>query len=411
MSFDFLNQPLASFFLLPWKFAVFTLFLLITRPLSFTLRKYLIVLGSLLLLIALTSVNYILLFLIFSAALYFILYQAQTWSFKKPFSYILSLLVLIFYFLCLDWQRLASPWTGDGVHQFGIAYALCRYLALILEVGKGASLPKNPLDYFVFAFFQPTFLNGPIERYEPFRERMEKPVPFEPKIIFVQLLRILGGCVKLYLSTKAFNIDWDVYFNTPQELSYAYLWWGMYLRAITFYLLVSGANDLTIACSALGGFRISENYNYPYFRRNLAEFWRTWHMTLTNFLRDYLYIPLGGNRKHVYLNYLIVFLVIAFWHVTSMAFLIWGLWHGLGLCFLKLWRDFWKKVEQKDRPGFLRALQKTVRRFPRLSYGLSMLFTFHYVALSWLPFWGGHPQGLSMILRLISGNHWYLFEW
>jgi alginate O-acetyltransferase complex protein AlgI len=185
----------------------------------------------------------------------------------------------------------------------------------------------------------------------------------------------------------------------------------MYVRAISFYLLVSASNDIKIACAALGGFRLHENYDYPYFKRNLALFWRSWHMTLIRFLRDYIYIPLGGNRKHVYFNILVVFLSAAFWHVTGKAFLLWGLWHGLGMCIFRYWQDFWKGVEHRNRKGLLLSLQSWSRAHSRFVGIFSTLLTFHFVALGWLPFWGGHPQGASMILRIISGNRWKLFEW
>jgi D-alanyl-lipoteichoic acid acyltransferase DltB (MBOAT superfamily) len=104
-------------------------------------------------------------------------------------------------------------------------------------------------------------------------------------------------------------------------------------------------------------------------------------------------------------------MMIAMWHVTSVAFVIWGLWHGLGMCILKLWLEFWGKVETKNTAGLARSLQLWSRGHPRTASLASTVFTFHYVALGWLPFWGGHPQGLSMILRILSGNHWKLFVW
>ena len=134
-------------------------------------------------------------------------------------------------------------------------------------------------------------------------------------------------------------------------------------------------------------------------------------MTLVRFLRDYLYIPLGGNRRHVYLNYLLIFMAIALWYVTGSAFVIWGLWHGLGMCALRLWQNLWKKVGLQKVPGTFCSLQRWAGRHPLTVRISSTLFTFHFVALGWLPFWGGHPQGLSMILRILSGNRWRLFEW
>ncbi len=418
MAFDF--KALDAWMMTPvWGQAIFTrsrfvfvALLLAIRYLPRAVRNPALLLLSLVIITRTTSIFYASLFLSFSVLLYLGCSYLQGCQRKRFYSYVFSGSLVLLFFLFMNWKGLASPWTGSLVHQFGIAYALFRFLYVILDVGRGTLLPADPLEFFVYAFFLPTFFQGPIERLSEFSGNLREET--RPRISWQStgwnMLRMAGAFLKVWAATRFFDLDWKVYFDYPQGLSYGFLWWGMYARAISFYLFVSAANDLTIASSAMAGYHIHENYHHPYFKRNLAEFWRSWHMTLFRFLKDYVYIPLGGNRRHVYWNILVVFMAVAMWHVTSWAFVIWGLWHGIGMCLLRVWQNYWKSMETASS-GVARGLQLWGRGHPRLVGFASMVFTFHFVAIGWLPFWGGHPQGLSMILRLISGNHWKLFVW
>lgn len=410
---DFLISPLFDHILLTKGLVLFTLFLLAIRFLSPFARNLTLLLASLVLIEIVTSPFYTFAFVAFTGGLYYLLFWIQWSGRKKLYSHLIAGGLVLFYFLLLDLPAFETPWTGSMVHRFGIAYSLFRLLAVTLDVGRGKPLPPDPLDFFVYAFFFPTFFMGPIERLDEFRKNISDET--RPSLSWSEtgsnLIRIATAFAKGWVVLRFLELDWKTYFDTPQNLSYGFLLWGMYARSVGWYLIASAANDFTIACGALAGYRISENYDYPYFRRNLAEFWRTFHMTVIRFMRDYLYIPLGGNRRHLYRNLLIVFMAIALWHQTTAAFVIWGLWHGMGICALKLWQDFWKRVELHKVPGTLCKAQRWGRRHPTLVRVASTVITFHYVSLGWLPFFGGHPQGLSMILRLISGNRWRLFEW
>lgn len=407
----FLISPLFEGVLLTKSLVLFTFFLLSIRFLPDFSRKLILLMVSLILIDIATSPVYLTALIFFAGTLYYLLFWLQWNPRKRRYSFILSAAIGIFYFLLLDLPALSSPWTGPMVHRFGVAYSLFRFLQVTLDVGRGEPLPADPLDYFIHVFFVPTFFQGPIERLGEFRNNLTDRPPLSWGETGSSLIRIGTAFIKGWATLKFFELDWKAYFDYPQASSYAFLLWGMYARAIGFYLFVSAANDLTIACCAIAGYRIHENYDYPYFRRNLALFWRSWHMTLVRFIRDYIYIPLGGNRRHVYLNYLIIFFAIAMWHVTSKAFIIWGLWHGVGMCALRAWQNFWKKVEARNPSDPFRSCQLWARRHPSTIRIVSTIFTFHYVALGWLPFWGGHPQGLGMIVRILTGNHWKLFEW
>jgi D-alanyl-lipoteichoic acid acyltransferase DltB (MBOAT superfamily) len=407
---DFLISPVLPYTLLSKGLILFTFFLLLIRFLPDFPRNLILLLVSLALIDIATSPFYVFLFIVMVGMVYYALLWIQWSRWKKEICYAMAGLLVVLFFLFMDLPAFRSPWTGSMVHRFGIAYSLFRILSVILDVGRGEPLPVEPLEYFLFCFFIPTFSQGPIERLGEFRQNLEGRPSLTWSETGSNLIRIAGAFLKGWVVLRFLSFDWKAYFDYPQQFSYGFLVWGMYVRAISFYLFVSAANDLTIACSAIAGYHLHENYDYPYFKRNLAGFWRSWHMTLVRFLRDYIYIPLGGNRRRIYFNYFLVFMSIALWHVTSAAFVIWGLWHWSGMCFLKGWQNFWKKIEEKES-GFLRGSQLWARRHPRWTFLVGVLVTFHFVALSWMPFWGGHPQGLSMILRLISGNHWKLFVW
>jgi alginate O-acetyltransferase complex protein AlgI len=407
---EFLISPLFDHLLLTKGLALFTLFLLVIRFLPDFARNLTLLIASLVLIEITTSPLYTFLFVAATGLLYYLLFWIQWSPRKKFFCFVIAAVIVLFYFLLQSHPSFETVWTGSMVHRFGVAYSLFRLLSVTFDVARGRPLPADPLDFFVYAFFYPTFFMGPIERLDEFRENLSGRTSLSRRDTGSYLLRLGGALVKGWVVFHFLEIDWKQYFDYPQQHSYGYLIWGMYARSIGWYLIASAANDFTIGCSALAGYKISENYDYPYFRRNLAQFWRTFHMTLVRFMRDYLYIPLGGNRRHIYLNYLIVFMAIALWHVTGKAFVIWGLWHGIGMCVLRFWQNFWLRVEGREK-GRLRSLQRWSRAHPRLMHFLGAVVTFHYVSLGWLPFFGGHPQGLSMILRIVSGNRWKLFEW
>lgn len=161
----------------------------------------------------------------------------------------------------------------------------------------------------------------------------------------------------------------DAVFATPaNELGFGLAWVGIICYALQIYFDFSGYSDMAIGLGRMFGFRFLENFNYPYIAQSLQEFWRRWHISLSSWFRDYLYIPLGGNRVgpvRTYLNLFIVFLLCGLWHGASWNFIIWGLIHG---CFLVL-----------ERAGLGRLLAAS----PRL---LRHVYTLFVVCMAWVFF-------------------------
>ena len=120
----------------------------------------------------------------------------------------------------------------------------------------------------------------------------------------------------------------------PHELNTPIAWLGLVCYTLQIYFDFSGYSDMAIGLMRMFGFRVLENFNYPYISQSIREFWRRWHISLSNFFRDYLYIPLGGNRRgkaRAYANLVIVFLLCGLWHGASWTFIVWGIWHGVFL--------------------------------------------------------------------------------
>lgn len=152
--------------------------------------------------------------------------------------------------------------------------------------------------------------------------------------------------------------------QTPDVVTVPGLWMATYAYAIKIYFDFAGYSDLAIGAALLFGYRVPENFDSPYLRRNLSEFWRHWHISLSSWIRDYLFIPLGGSRvprPRAALNLLLVMALCGLWHGAAWNFVAWGLWHGAGLGVLRLW----------PRP------------LPRL---LATFLTFQYVCLGWVLF-------------------------
>lgn len=165
-------------------------------------------------------------------------------------------------------------------------------------------------------------------------------------------------------------------------LTTAGAWCGVIFFALQIYFDFSGYSDMAIGLGRIFGFHYFENFNYPYISRSVSEFWRRWHISLGAFFRDYIYIPLGGNRRHVYLNYLVVWFLTGLWHGASWNFILWGLWFGL---FISLERLF---------------LRKWLERIPRL---FSHLYLILVVLIGWVLFYFTDLSSMWTVLGRMFG--------
>jgi len=237
----------------------------------------------------------------------------------------------------LHWESAFLP-LGISFFTFEfIHYAADRYQ------GK---LPKdNVADYLAFIFFFPTMVAGPIKRFGYFAPGLDQSHTKTPKQRWGDwergITRILTGLVKKFAVADVMTAFTN-HLNRD-DIAVAHRWvlplWVL-AYGVKIYFDFSGYSDIAIGSTRLFGMQIPENFDWPYFRTNIAEFWRHWHMSLYRWLVDYVYIPLGGSRvvrPRIYLNIMITMLVSGIWHGAGLNFVAWGAWHGVLLCIHRLW--------------------------------------------------------------------------
>ena len=262
----------------------------------------------------------------------------------------------------------------EVVLPIGISFYTFQGISYVVDLYRGdLDRPRPLIDVMFFISFFPHLVAGPIVRAASFLPQLERPP--NPSRVFVSLgvMLILWGVFK-----KAVVANWlavslvDKAFLDPLAYGTVDLLAATYGYAVQIYCDFSAYSDIAIGVAALLGYRFQRNFNQPYRAETLADFWRRWHMSLSSWLRDYLYIPLGGSRRgklRTYFNLLLTMVLGGIWHGAAWKFVIWGALHG-GM--LAVERAFSRGVQNAARPPWRRAL--------------AILFTFHFVCLCWIVF-------------------------
>ena len=229
-----------------------------------------------------------------------------------------------------------QPMTGMALPAImGVSYITFQVISYNVDIYRGKYEPeRNLLRYSLFVAYLPHVFIGPIERYDHFRLTAFRDRRITWDGISGGAVRVVWGLFKkLVIASRAGVIvsaisgDTEVYFG-----AYAFL--AMLMYSIQLYADFSGGMDIVLGVSHMLGIHLSENFDAPYFSQSVQEFWKRWHITLGSWLRDYVYIPLGGNRKgqlRKYLNLVITFLVSGLWH--GVSYVLWGLFNGIFVCF------------------------------------------------------------------------------
>lgn len=220
-----------------------------------------------------------------------------------------------------------------GFMPIGISFYMLQSLGYLIDVYKGSiTAEKNPVRYAVFVSFFPTVLSGPIQRGSDLLTQLREGRDFDYEKAHSGLYYLLWGyLLKLVMSDRLgalVGFAYDKYDVMPG----AVMLWATILYAIQLYCDFAGYSALAIGTGRLLGFDLQENFSQPYFSLSIKDFWNRWHISLSSWLRDYIYIPLGGNRNgkiRKYLNLMITFLVSGLWHGSGLNFLIWGGLHGV----------------------------------------------------------------------------------
>ncbi len=261
----------------------------------------------------------------------------------------------------VGWMKVALP--------IGISFFTFQSITYTLDVYRGTTPPSEKLtDYVLYIMMFPQLIAGPIVNYNSVAAQLvERTSTMEDRVVgFYRFIIGLGKKV-LIANTLAAYAD-QVFAMNYADLATSTAWIGILSYTFQIYFDFSGYSDMAIGLGKMMGFKFPENFNDPYTSRSVTEFWKRWHMTLGNFIMNYLYIPLGGNRKgkgRMYLNLWLCFLLSGLWHGASWTFVLWGAFHGLFICADKL---------------FLKDLLKKAGKWP------AVILTFFVVNMGWVLF-------------------------
>lgn len=214
----------------------------------------------------------------------------------------------------------------------GVSFFTFQGIAYVVDVYTRQVKPApNPVRYALYAALFPHLVAGPIVRYRDIEDQLgERPASLDQFASGIR--RLMVGLAKKLIIANTLGQYADTVFRLPPgDLTAGAAWLGLACYTLQIYFDFSGYSDMAIGLGKMFGFTFLENFAYPYIATSVTEFWRRWHISLSTWLRDYLYIPLGGNRGsagRTYVNLMIVFVLCGFWHGASWTFVIWGIWHG-----------------------------------------------------------------------------------
>ena len=222
-----------------------------------------------------------------------------------------------------------------------ISFVTFTTLAYVIDIARGGPPERNFGRFALFVSFFPHLIAGPIMRAHEFLPQVRRTRPFSPVLVDRALPLLVGGLLKKTVGDNLAPIVERAFAN-PGQVGTLGLWIGVLAFAFQIFFDFSGYSDMALGSAWLLGFELPLNFNWPYRSTSIQEFWRRWHMTLSRWLRDYLYISLGGNRKgrlRTYVNLLVTMLLGGLWHGAGFTFVIWGAWHGIGLAIHRYWRE------------------------------------------------------------------------
>jgi len=255
----------------------------------------------------------------------------------------------------------------------GISFYTFQTISYVVDVYKKKIEPTNSfLQYLFYISFFPLILAGPIMRAGKFFPQIKENKRINRTMIYGGLFLIICGLIKKSLFADYIAQYNNLVFDSPLGYSGFEGLMAIFGYTAQIYCDFSGYSDISIGMASIMGFDLGKNFNLPYQSKNLQEFWRRWHISLSTWMRDYIYIPLGGNRKgnaRTYINNLITMLVAGFWHGAAWQFIYWGGMHGVGLMVHKLNKPWLDKIPNT--------------RFANI---ISTLLTFSFVAFLWIFF-------------------------
>lgn len=286
-------------------------------------------------------------------------------------------------YLLLGNLGLEADWVDLNILlPVGISFYTFQSMSYTIDVYRGKIEAETSLLHFAFYIsYFPQLIAGPIVRAIDFLPQTRQHPTLDSPAWDRALYRIFKGLFKKIVLADFLARYADLAYTTPAQADALTAWLGVYAFSLQIYFDFSGYTDIAIGCARLMGFRLPENFNAPYIAASFSDFWRRWHITLSGWLRDYLYIPLGGSRTNatlgVYRNLMITMILCGLWHGAAWPFVLWGTMHGVILCF--------ERVVGLNRK--------------REASWLHTFFMFNLFSLSWLPFRAQNTAQLGELLR------------
>lgn len=259
----------------------------------------------------------------------------------------------------------------------GLSYYALRCIHYLVERYKGALPPHGSIDFVSYLFFLPTLIAGPIHRFGEF-QRDQRRLRWDSVKFSEGLERILYGYVKItFLANFLLSnrmADMIAGLEADHRALAAYL--TMIRQGLNGYLQFSGYSDVAIGSALLLGYRVMENFRWPLLQKNISEFWKAWHISLSSWCREYVYMLAVSFSRRPALAVLVTMLAIALWHEASYRYLVWGVYNGLGIV---VWQQFQRAKRLLPAPPFMQS-----DRYRVAAHGLAVVVTFHFVMLGFV---------------------------
>ncbi len=252
----------------------------------------------------------------------------------------------------------------------GISFFTFQAISYLIDIFRGQAAPqKSIFNLGLYISLFPQLIAGPIVRYHDINEQIHKRSITMENLVYGSERFIIGLAKKVLIANSIGEFVDSVFVLNPSDINASLAWLAIFGYSLQIYFDFSGYSDMAIGLCRMFGFNIKENFNYPYYAANIKDFWRRWHISLSSWFRDYLYIPLGGNRlgtSRTVVNLFLVFFLCGLWHGASWNFIVWGLFHG---CLLSIER--------------IKAVDQLFRFLPRI---ITHSYTLLMVMFGWVLF-------------------------
>lgn len=278
----------------------------------------------------------------------------------------------------------------------GLSFHTFQAMSYTIEVYRGHQKAERHFGiYSLYVMFYPQLVAGPIERPQNLLHQFREKYNFDYDRIVEGLKLILWGFVKKLVIADRLAIYVNAVYNNPEQHNGTTFLLATIFFAIQIYCDFSGYSDIAIGAAKVMGFKLMTNFNRPYFARNISEFWKRWHISLSTWFKDYLYISLGGNRVSIprwYFNLLLVFIISGLWHGANWTYIIWGALNGFYLIFAIVTYGVRKKITRFFG----------IDKLPKLNQSLQIITTFILACFAWIFFRANNVTEAFNIIKKIS---------